>query len=55
MKHDSQAAVERAMTVQEVILRAMAREITWYEAAEIIGISCKDLTEEAWLIGDSLF
>ena len=29
------AAVERAMKVQEVILRAMARKITWWQAAEI--------------------
>src|SRR2546423_576549 len=33
------AAMERAMKVQEVILRAMARQITWWQAAEIIGIS----------------
>src|SRR5438270_9951070 len=33
------AAVERAMKVQEVMLRAMARKITWYQAAEIIGLS----------------
>jgi transposase len=33
------AAVERAMKVQEVILRAMAKKITWCQAAEIIGIS----------------
>src|SRR5712691_3186149 len=33
------AAVERAMKVQEVILRAMAKRITWWQAAEIIGIS----------------
>ncbi len=33
------AAMERAMKVQEVILRAMAKKITWYQAAEIIGIS----------------
>jgi len=32
-------AVERAMKVQELILRAMAKEITWLQAAEIIGIS----------------
>src|SRR6202042_1392580 len=36
---DMQAAVERAMKVQEVILRAMAKKITWWQAAEIIGIS----------------
>jgi len=29
------AAVERAMKVQEVILRAMAKKITWWQAAEI--------------------
>ena len=33
------AAMERAMKVQEVILRAMAKRITWWQAAEIIGIS----------------
>ncbi|MGA2647284.1 MAG: hypothetical protein ABSF15_21465 [Candidatus Sulfotelmatobacter sp.] len=27
------AAVERAMKVQEVILRAMAKKITWWQAA----------------------
>ena len=29
--------MERAMKVQEVILRAMAKKITWWQAAEIIG------------------
>ncbi len=33
------AAMERAMKVQEVMLRAMAKKITWWQAAEIIGIS----------------
>jgi transposase len=35
----TQAAVERAMKVQEVMLQAMAKKITWWQAAEIIGIS----------------
>jgi transposase len=35
----SKAAMERAMKVQEVILRAIAKKITWWQAAEIIGIS----------------
>jgi transposase len=50
MKHYSQAAVERTMKVQEVIMRAMARKITWYEAAEIIGISCRQMRrwKERW-------
>ena len=39
MESYSRAAMERAMKVQEVILQAMARKITWYQAAEIIGIS----------------
>ena len=33
------AVVERTMKVQEVILRAMAKRITWWQAAEILGIS----------------
>jgi len=38
------------MKVQEVIMRAMARKITWYEAAEIIGISCRQMRrwKERW-------
>jgi len=32
------SAVERAMKVQEVILRAMSGEITWLRAADIIGV-----------------
>jgi transposase len=37
------AAVERAMKVQEVILRAMAKKIRWWQAAEIIGISDRQM------------
>jgi transposase len=37
------AAVERAMKVQEVILRAMAKKITWWQAAEIMGISDRSM------------
>jgi transposase len=43
MKHYSEAAVERAMKVQEVILRAMAKRITWWQAAEIVGISDRSM------------
>jgi transposase len=39
MTHYSEAAVERAMKVQEVILRAVAKKITWIQAAEILGVS----------------
>jgi hypothetical protein len=34
----SKAAMERVMKVQEVILRAMAKRITWWQAAEIIAL-----------------
>ena len=36
-------AWERAMKIQEVILRAMAKRITWWQAAEIIGISDRQM------------
>jgi len=39
----SKAAVERAVKTQEVILRAMAKKITWCQAAEIIGISDRQM------------
>ncbi|HEV2716110.1 MAG TPA: ISNCY family transposase [Terriglobales bacterium] len=37
------AAMERAMKIQEVILRAMAKKITWWQAAEILGFSDRHL------------
>ena len=43
MKQMTPAAVERAMKLQEVMLRAMAKRITWYQAAEILGISCRQM------------
>src|SRR5947199_359993 len=33
------AVMERAMKVQDVMLQAMAKKITWWQAAEILGIS----------------
>src|SRR5262244_2677791 len=35
----SKAAMERAMKIQEVWLRAMAGKITWFQAAEILGFT----------------
>jgi len=35
--------MEWAKKVQEVILRAMAKKITWWQAAEIIGISDRQM------------
>ncbi|MGC9199826.1 MAG: helix-turn-helix domain-containing protein, partial [Acidobacteriaceae bacterium] len=43
MESYPRAAVEAAMKVQEVILRAMAKKITWWQAAEIIGISDRSM------------
>jgi transposase len=43
MKHYPVPAVERAMKIQEIILKAVGREITWIEAAEIIGISPRSM------------
>src|ERR1700756_879150 len=37
------AAVERSMKVKEVILRAMAKKLSWWQAAEIIGISDRQM------------
>ena len=36
-------AVEKAMTRQEILLRAYAKKINWIEAAEILGMSCRHL------------
>ena len=43
MRGHSEAAWERAMKVQEVILRAMAKRITWWQAAEILGMTERSL------------
>ena len=42
------AAVERAMKVQEVILRAMAKKITWREAAHIARMSDRQMRRLRW-------
>jgi hypothetical protein len=41
----AKAVMERAMKVQEVILRAAAKKITWWQAAEIIGISDRQMRQ----------
>jgi transposase len=43
MSYYGLTAEERAMKVQDVILRAMAKKITWWQAAEIIGISDRQM------------
>ena len=39
----SDAAWERAMTVQEVILKALSGELHWFRAADILGWSLRTL------------
>src|SRR5690348_14168172 len=41
-------AVERAMKAQEVIVRALAGEITWIHAAEILGLSPRSVRRWRW-------
>jgi transposase len=37
------SAVERAMKVQHVILKAISGQLQWWQAAEILGISCRSM------------
>jgi hypothetical protein len=46
MRDYSRVAVERAMKIQEIILRTIAKKIMWLQAAQIIGISPR----HAWLM-----
>jgi transposase len=41
-------AVERAMKAQEVILRALAGQLTWPQAAEILGRSARSIRRLRW-------
>src|ERR1700694_3500924 len=35
--------MERMMKLQDVLLKAMAKKISWADAAEIIGVSCRTM------------
>jgi len=43
MKVYRQTGVEKAMKIQEIILRAIDKGITWIEAVGIIGVSARQL------------
>lgn len=44
MRNYYEAAMEKSMTRQEIILRVYAKKkISWIEAAEILGTSCRHL------------
>jgi len=49
MRQIPAAAVERTMKVYEVMLRAMSKQITWWQAAEILGVSTR--TMRRWKAG----
>lgn len=38
MRHYGESAVERAMKLQEVLLRAIGRQLSWAQAGEILGL-----------------
>jgi len=42
------AALERTMKIQEVILRSLAKKITWRQAAEFIGITDRRMRRSHW-------
>ncbi|HEX3178273.1 MAG TPA: ISNCY family transposase [Methylomirabilota bacterium] len=44
----SAGAVERAMKVQEVILRALSGQLTWVQAADILGRSPRSIRRMRW-------
>jgi transposase len=46
LKQYPAAEVERMMKLQDVLLKAMAKKITWWQAAEIIGVT--DRTMRRW-------
>jgi len=43
-----EVAWERAMKLQDVMLRAMAKAITWWRSPKIIGISDRGLRRGQW-------
>jgi len=44
----SRAAMERAMKAQEVILRAISKQMTWWQAAEVLRMSPRQLRRLYW-------
>jgi transposase len=48
MKQIPEAELERVMRVQDVMLQATAKKITWWQAAEILGISVRTMRRWKW-------
>ena len=47
------AAWERAMTVQEVMLKALSGEMHWFRAADILGLSPRTLAAVAGAVREA--
>src|SRR5262245_39045105 len=43
------AAQERAMKFKDVIVRAMGGELTWWQAADILGVSVRAEVVKGWI------
>src|SRR5262245_38119411 len=48
MEQIPEAEVERLMRVRDVMLQAMAKRITWWQAAEILGVSPRTMRRWKW-------
>src|SRR5215510_10682601 len=48
MEQIPEAEVERLMRVREVMLQAMSKKITWWQAAEIMGVSVRTMRRWKW-------
>lgn len=48
MEQIPEAEVERLMRVREVMLQAMVKKITWWQAAEILGVSARTMRRWKW-------
>ena len=48
MEQIPEAEVERLMRVREVMLQAMSKKITWWQAAEILGVSARTMRRWKW-------
>src|SRR5262249_33838208 len=48
MEEIPEGEVERVMRVREVMLQAMSKKITWWQAAEILGVSVRTMRRWKW-------
>jgi hypothetical protein len=48
MEQIAEAELERLMRVREVMLQAISKKITWWQAAEILGVSARTMRRWKW-------